>query len=372
MKINFLKRLLVIVGTLVLVTTLFGFSGATASASQNSVSPKFVTENPTCGSTPGAFGPLTACVQSWSNGLTISLSGFAGYKTTTGLLEYAFSGSQLMYLSISCNGSSGSVFLPLGPNQYAGDVALFPFAGGGIPKVATFSLNVGDPGSTLAPPTSCGTTLPPINMGTVNKPVVDMARTHDGGGYWLVGADGSVQAFGDALYYGDMSGQKLNGPIVSMAPSADGLGYWLLGRDGGIFSFGDAPFFGSTGNLRLNKPVVGMTATPDGLGYYMDASDGGIFAFGDAQFHGSMGGTPLTKPVVGMSIDPVTGGYWEVAADGGIFSFNAPFFGSTGAIKLNQPIVGMTNTLTGMGYRFVASDGGIFSFGDAQFYGSAG
>ena len=34
-------------------------------------------------------------------------------------------------------------------------------------------------------------------------------------------------------------------PIVGMTPTADGQGYWLVGADGGVFAFGDAPFFGS-------------------------------------------------------------------------------------------------------------------------------
>ena len=46
----------------------------------------------------------------------------------------------------------------------------------------------------------------------------------------------------------------LNKPIVGMAATADGGGYWLVASDGGIFAFGDAGFFGSTGALNLNKP----------------------------------------------------------------------------------------------------------------------
>src|ERR1035437_6572405 len=53
-------------------------------------------------------------------------------------------------------------------------------------------------------------------------------------------------------------------PVVGMAATPDGKGYWLVASDGGIFSFGDAQFYGSTGSLSLNKPVVGMAATPDG------------------------------------------------------------------------------------------------------------
>ena len=40
----------------------------------------------------------------------------------------------------------------------------------------------------------------------------------------------------------------LNKPIVGMAPTPDGDGYWLVASDGGIFAFGDAQFYGSTGS----------------------------------------------------------------------------------------------------------------------------
>ena len=52
----------------------------------------------------------------------------------------------------------------------------------------------------------------------------------------------------------------LNQPIVGMASTPGGRGYWLVASDGGIFSFGDARFFGSTGALHLNRPIVGMAA----------------------------------------------------------------------------------------------------------------
>ncbi|MGA2304265.1 MAG: N-acetylmuramoyl-L-alanine amidase [Acidimicrobiales bacterium] len=58
-------------------------------------------------------------------------------------------------------------------------------------------------------------------------------------------------------------------PVVGMAPTPDGKGYWLVAADGGIFTFGDAGFYGSTGALTLNTPVVGMAATPTGNGYWL-------------------------------------------------------------------------------------------------------
>jgi len=80
---------------------------------------------------------------------------------------------------------------------------------------------------------------------------------------------------------------QLNSPVVGMAATPSGGGYWLVAADGGIFSFGDAAFQGSTGNLALTSPVVGMAPTPSGSGYWLVAADGGIFSFGDATFLGS-------------------------------------------------------------------------------------
>ena len=206
---------------------------------------------------------------------------------------------------------------------------------------------------------------------SIAEPAVGMTPTPDQGGYWLVGADGGVFAFGDAPFLGSTGGMHINRPVVGMAPTPDGNGYWLVASDGGIFSYGDARFFGSTGGIRLNQPVVGMAPTPDGNGYWLVASDGGIFAYGDAQFFGSTGGIHLNLPIVGMAPTPDGAGYWLVASDGGIFSYgDAQFFGSTGGIHLNRPVVGMAPTPDAAGYWLVASDGGIFSFGDAHFFGS--
>ena len=205
----------------------------------------------------------------------------------------------------------------------------------------------------------------------LNRPVVGMADTADGGGYWEVASDGGLFAFGNAQFYGSMGGQHLVQPIVAMAATPTGGGYWEVASDGGIFAFGNAQFYGSMGGQPLSRPIVGMAATPTGGGYWEVASDGGIFAFGNAGFHGSMGGQPLNRPIVGMAADAATGGYWEVASDGGVFSFTAPFHGSMGGQPLNRPIVGMEALRSGAGYRFVASDGGIFSYG-ATFFGSMG
>jgi hypothetical protein len=58
-----------------------------------------------------------------------------------------------------------------------------------------------------------------------------------------------------------MGSTPLNQPIVGMAATPDGKGYWLVASDGGIFSFGDASFYGSMGGTHLNQPIVGMAAS---------------------------------------------------------------------------------------------------------------
>ena len=189
----------------------------------------------------------------------------------------------------------------------------------------------------------------------LNAPIVGMASTPDGKGYWLVARDGGVFNYGDAPFKGSAGslvlnapivgmaadarrraatgssrptvgssptatrsssaprgGQPLNAPIVGMAATPDGGGYWFVASDGGIFSYGDASFAGSTGSLVLNAPIAGMAAAPGGGGYWLVARDGGLFSFGTATYEGSLGGTQLPAPVVGMAVAPGGGGYWLV------------------------------------------------------------
>ena len=53
-----------------------------------------------------------------------------------------------------------------------------------------------------------------------------------------------------------MGGKPLDRPIVSMAATPDGRGYWLVASDGGVFAYGDASFYGSTGAMVLSAPIV--------------------------------------------------------------------------------------------------------------------
>jgi hypothetical protein len=206
----------------------------------------------------------------------------------------------------------------------------------------------------------------------LNQPVVGMARTSDGSGYWLASKDGRVASFGRAVHHGSVPVVDMRRPIIGIG-STPGSGYVVAATDGSVFTFGDAPFLGSMGGKPLNQPIVGVAVTPSGRGYWLVARDGGIFSFGDARFFGSTGGIRLNEPIVGIASTPSGGGYWLVARDGGIFSFgDARFFGSTGGVRLQRSIVGMGATRDGGGYWLVAGDGGVFTFGNATFFGSLG
>jgi hypothetical protein len=57
-------------------------------------------------------------------------------------------------------------------------------------------------------------------------------------------------------------GQRLVAPIVGIAVTHSGNGYWEVGADGGVFNYGDAPFLGSVYTAipgqHLNGPIVGI------------------------------------------------------------------------------------------------------------------
>ena len=71
-------------------------------------------------------------------------------------------------------------------------------------------------------------------------------------------SDGGVFAYGGPPFLGSLGAAHLNKPIVGIAATSTGNGYWEVASDGGIFNFGDAGFLGSQGGKQLNKPIVGI------------------------------------------------------------------------------------------------------------------
>jgi sugar lactone lactonase YvrE len=202
---------------------------------------------------------------------------------------------------------------------------------------------------------------------------VHLETTRTAKGYWIVDNDGDVYPYGDAIAAGRVDPADLSPreKVTSLSATPSGKGYWIFTSRGRVFPFGDAVSFGDLSKINLNGPVQSSVSTPTGQGYYMVASDGGVFAFGDAKFIGSMGAVKLNQPVESLVPTRDGLGYWLVASDGGVFAFgNAPFRGSMGSTKLNKPVVGMVRY--GNGYLMVAADGGVFDFSDRPFSGSLG
>ena len=197
---------------------------------------------------------------------------------------------------------------------------------------------------------------------------VAMAPRKDGKGYWIADDAGHVLARGTARSFGGSPPLLAGERIATISATSTGRGYWLFSDIGRVFAFGDAGNYGDLSGTPLTGHVVASVATPGDHGYYMVGSDGGIFAFGDPRFHGSTGGMHLNRPVVGMSPTPDGRGYWLVASDGGVFAFSAPFRGSMGGVSLNQPVDGLV--AFGDGYLMGAADGGVFNFSSRAFVGS--
>ena len=103
--------------------------------------------------------------------------------------------------------------------------------------------------------------------------------------------EGSSNATGEVE---SATGTPLAAPIVSSCPSPTGRGYYLVGADGGVFAFGDAKYHGSIPELVAAKqsepvtsPVVSIMAI-DNNGYWLVCADGAVYAFGAAQFQGAI------------------------------------------------------------------------------------
>ena len=87
-------------------------------------------------------------------------------------------------------------------------------------------------------------------------------------------------AFGTAAFFGSLGAQTINAPIVGIAATPDGKGYWLAAADGGVFAFGTAPFRGSLGGQARYQRVIGIAATVTGKGYWLVSSGTCAFSRG--------------------------------------------------------------------------------------------
>jgi hypothetical protein len=212
----------------------------------------------------------------------------------------------------------------------------------------------------------------------LQRPVVGITPTTDGRGYWLVASDGGIFAFGDAGFAGSVPGigiapagtpgtaRKLDAPIVGMVPSSDGGGYFMVGGDGGVFAFGDARFVGSCPGIGgCAGAAVAVMPDATGDGYWLVTATGHVYAFGDAPYEGAPG--PQAVPVSAAVRTSDGRGYWILFANGAVSAYgDAVALGSpAGSVAATDPATAIVGTSDGHGYWVVLANGAVIPYGDA-------
>jgi len=217
----------------------------------------------------------------------------------------------------------------------------------------------------------------------LQRGVVGITPTADRAGYWLVASDGGLFSFGDAGFFGSIPGlgvappgtpgapRRLSAPIVGMVPSADGGGYFMVGSDGGVFAFGDARYEGSCPGIGgCDGPAVSVQPDGTGRGYWLVTATGSVYAFGDAPYLGAP--APQSVPVTAAVRTPDGQGYWLLFANGVVAGYgDARDLGSaTGQTGPLDPATAIVSTADGQGYWITTAAGGAYPFGDAPSDGS--
>ncbi len=214
-----------------------------------------------------------------------------------------------------------------------------------------------------------------LNSSVLPSPVVSMTTTPSGGGYWLLLEDGSVYAFGDAKWYGDLRGSGWHGgpvppgaPVAGIAATADGKGYFVVAADGSVYSFGDAKYRGSKGGQRTDGAVVGIALDRATGGYWIVTSRGAVYGYG-APDKGSAAGHRLPGPVVAIAAAPDGSGYWLAGATGGVYAYGVRHFGSAVHEHLSSRVIGIATNSAGTGYWIAEASGTVLRFGNIAWYG---
>ncbi len=206
-------------------------------------------------------------------------------------------------------------------------------------------------------------------------PVVGMAATPDGRGYWTVTGRGVVRAFGVADLLRKPRSNHLDAAVVAITATPDGTGYWLLTSRGTLLAYGTAaavsPAATSFGDTSA---AVGQAVTPTGKGYWLVHADGHVDAFGDAAQAPPPVPGPLAMdaPTVAIAASPDGLGYWTVTSDGVVHGFGTARRFSE---LPRQPALGsvraLTSTPDGQGYWLMDTAGRVAAFGDAARFRAA-
>ncbi|MGC1238908.1 MAG: hypothetical protein WA860_09000 [Acidimicrobiales bacterium] len=216
---------------------------------------------------------------------------------------------------------------------------------------------------------------------TTGSAVVAVTAGANGDGYYVLRANGEVDAYG-ATSYGSLSANSLPVGITATGIALDATtgGYWILSSNGSVKAF-NAPSYGETlvpsGGWGQHPAAVAIAAAPSGAGYYVLRANGAVYGYG-VKSHGSLAG-PLhygaTAPVlaVAIAVDSATGGYWIATSTGGVAAFDASGDGvpatPTTAKYNGNPVTALAALPSGSGYYVLHANGEVDGF-DAPSHGS--
>jgi hypothetical protein len=216
---------------------------------------------------------------------------------------------------------------------------------------------------------------------TSGSAVVALTAAATGDGYYVLHANGEVDAYG-ATSYGSLGANSLAVGITATGIALDATtgGYWVLSSNGSVTPF-NAPSYGETlvpsGGWGQHPAAVAIAAAPDGDGYYVLRANGAVYGYGVTS-HGSLAGKlqyTTIAPVlaVAIAVDSVTGGYWIATSTGGVSAFDVTGDGApatpTSASYNGNPVTALAALPDGSGYYILHANGEVDGF-DAPSHGS--
>ncbi|HEY3239921.1 MAG TPA: hypothetical protein VGL92_10185, partial [Acidimicrobiia bacterium] len=112
-------------------------------------------------------------------------------------------------------------------------------------------------------PPATGTPAGPAPQPAVSQPGFAASRAS---GYWMLGDDGTVYAFGGAGHHGHATNLLgLNTRAVDLEPTPSSNGYWVLDQAGRVHTFGDARHRGDPrARLVSGERAASLSATASG------------------------------------------------------------------------------------------------------------
>ncbi len=192
-----------------------------------SISP--TTGPPSAGNTVTVTGSYLSQVSSVSFGSIPASSFVVLSDTQLTAVAPAQPAGTAVYITVTSPGGVSSTsssdlytYNPTSPTTTFGTTTTTSVSSTSSPTSTTTSTTAGQSSTTTTVGSTTSLTVPgtlPVGSTTTSPSSSLPGLQNSSLGYWLVGADGGLFAFGDAGYYGSMGGRPLSAPIVGLAPT---------------------------------------------------------------------------------------------------------------------------------------------------------